>query len=84
MSSTEKNRQYKQAYARRHPDRVRRFRNANRRSTQGGPNSGKEWTSAEMKLVLEFDGTDRELAAKLGRSVEAIQLKRMRIGGRPT
>lgn len=46
--------------------------------TQGAPNHRKPWTLADMALLTEFDGTDRELSAKIGRSVQAIQHMRHR------
>lgn len=46
---------------------------------QGGENSGKTWTSEEMDLLTTFEGTDRELSAKIGRSVQAIQGMRSKV-----
>lgn len=34
------------------------------------------WTDEECELVLNFEGTDEELAYKIGRSVAAIQTRR--------
>lgn len=36
---------------------------------------------AETILLLSWSGTDRELAAELGRSVQAVQVKRSRLRG---
>lgn len=36
----------------------------------------RRWTCEECELVLNFDGTDEELAYKIGRSVAAIQCRR--------
>lgn len=37
---------------------------------------GERWTPEDEKLVTTFEGTDRELAKKIFRSVVAIQVKR--------
>ena len=42
-------------------------------------NSRAEWTEREDKMVLAHSIPDRELAAKIGRSVQAIQIRRSRI-----
>lgn len=42
-------------------------------------NWGKEWTEIEMNLLLDFDGSDAELAKVLGRSKISIQIKRSRV-----
>lgn len=44
-----------------------------------GERLGYEWTQAEDAAVLAREMTDRELAAKLGRSVQAIHLRRWRL-----
>lgn len=36
----------------------------------------RRWTCEECELVLNFEGTDEELAYKIGRSVAAIQTRR--------
>lgn len=38
-----------------------------------------DWTPEEEQLLLCFSGTDRELAKKIGHSVQAIQIRRCRI-----
>ena len=57
------------------------YRQRNYAQTQGGLNSRKEWTTSEDEMVRARSITDRELALKLGRSVQAIQIRRSRIGG---
>jgi hypothetical protein len=57
------------------------YRQRNYAQTQGAPNTRNPWTEAEDKQVLAREVTDRELSAKLGRSVQAIQIRRSRIGG---
>jgi len=51
--------------------------------TQGAPNTGKHWTMTEVERITATDRpTDRELYTELGRSVKAIQIKRVRSKGR--
>lgn len=57
------------------------YRQRNYAQTQGGSNTRKEWTSSEDEMVRAREASDRELALKLGRSVQAIQIRRSRIGG---
>ena len=38
-----------------------------------------DWTQEEEQLLFCFNGTDRELAKKIGHSVQAIQIRRCRI-----
>jgi hypothetical protein len=42
-------------------------------------NSYCKWTSEDTETLLNFEGTDYELALKLGRSISAIQLRRFRL-----
>ncbi len=44
----------------------------------------KPWTPQEDALVLCFSGTDRELAAKIERSVQTIQVRRSRLKKKQT
>lgn len=74
-----KQREYNLRYYERHPEARARSRQRNYAKTQGGPNTGKLWTSAEDERVLAHDITDRELSAELGRSVQAIQVRRVRL-----
>jgi hypothetical protein len=43
----------------------------------------RKWTSEEITTLLNFDGTDEELAFELGRSCHAIENKRRRLKGEP-
>lgn len=45
--------------------------------TQGARNSWKPWTKEEIRLVMEHKMTDSELAKLIGRSIGAIQQKRL-------
>ena len=54
-------------------------RQRNYAQTQDAPNARTEWTEREDRMVLAHEIPDRELAAKIGRSVQAIQVRRSRI-----
>ncbi len=60
----------------------RKYRNNLRRSnyqqTADAPNTGKRWTTAELRKVMAHKVSDRKLSAEIGRSVEAIQIARAR------
>jgi len=66
-------------------ERFRRTRNEQkaryrlRTGSSTALNGGCEWTKAEKDAVLRRATSDRELAAELGRSVQAIQVKRTRL-----
>jgi hypothetical protein len=62
-----------------HPDKRKEQRDRRRNKTSFAPNGRKNWTEEEERLALEFEGTDMELATKLGRSEHAIQVKRYRL-----
>lgn len=57
-----------------HDQRLRYYR-----KTQNARNSYKRWSKQEVEMVLRHDISDTELSVKLGRSVQAIQLKRSRM-----
>jgi hypothetical protein len=44
-----------------------------------GDGSKREWTDAEDRVVLAHEIPDREIAAKIGRSVCAVQKRRHRL-----
>ncbi len=51
-------------------------RNNYAKSRVNATNQRNEWTLKEINEILNSPLTDRELSAKLGRSVQTIQLKR--------
>lgn len=59
------------------------YRNKSRKryfsKTSFAPRGGQVWTSEEQRLVLAHEMTDMELAAKIGRSVGAIQKQRAKL-----
>ena len=62
------------------------YRQRNYAQTQGARNTRKEWTESEDSAITlrGVNGramTDRELSEYLGRSMQAIQIRRSRIGG---
>lgn len=48
--------------------------------SRNAPNKGRRWTEEEIKIIMEHSMTDREIAELIGRSVEAIQVKRCKWG----
>ena len=48
-------------------------------STKYATNNKRPWTKEEEKMILEHSITDRQLAQKLGRSVQAIQVRRSKL-----
>lgn len=58
-------------------DTARKYRNRMRKrnyqQTAYAPNHRQKWSLSEIKMVLEHKIPDRELSAKIGRSVAAIQ-----------
>lgn len=53
-----------------------RMRKRNYQQTAYAPNHRQKWSISEIKMVLEHKIPDRELSAKIGRSVGAIQSTR--------
>lgn len=51
-----------------------------RKANQFAPNDHQPWTLEEMQAVVDHDMPDATLATLLGRSEQAIQTKRNRIG----
>ena len=41
--------------------------------------SRRRWTNSDIEMLLNFNGTDRQLSKIIGRSVQAIQVKRVLI-----
>lgn len=66
-------------WKREHPERSRESTHRVYRETAYAPKHKQEWTDAEDRQVLARDMTDRDLSAKIGRSVQAIQVRRARI-----
>lgn len=49
------------------------------KATENARNSGKCWTAAEDKLVIEHSISDRELSKTIGRSMKAILVRRAKL-----
>lgn len=66
-------------YRKLHPDK----RNAERKryyaKTSYSVNHNNPWTDEEVDIILKHEMTDMEISEKIGRSVQAIQLKRYNI-----
>jgi hypothetical protein len=50
----------------------------NYRKTQNAENHGKRWDGKDIQKVLAHEISDAELSQKLGRSVQAIQMCRLK------
>lgn len=62
-----------------HKDKRNEWRKRNYNKTTNAINSNKHWSQKEEKLVLMSELTDFELAQIIGRSVQAIQLRRHKL-----
>jgi hypothetical protein len=51
------------------------------RKTQNSLNSGKRWTDEDVDQIIMPKKLDTKLAVELGRSVEAIQVRRCKFWG---
>ncbi|MFA7254216.1 MAG: hypothetical protein WC107_06735 [Patescibacteria group bacterium] len=71
-------------WKKRHPDRRNALRKANYRSTvKNARNSHKPWEPEEDSAIIAANRPrDRELSALIGRSVQAIQVRRTKLLGR--
>lgn len=72
------------ASRKRHPQtrnrQRQRYYDVNRADPRNTRNSRDEWTLVDMNAITAPDKpSDRELSAKLGRSMKAIQVKRVKI-----
>ena len=45
----------------------------------GAFNKKKRWLKFEMDMIIDKEYSDRIIAGKIGRSVKAIQMKRLRV-----
>ena len=61
------------------PDLRNKFRKRNYNQTMNVPNAGKYWSKAEDDAVLARLVTDRMLSEQIGRSMQAIQNRRLRL-----
>lgn len=62
-----------------HPQKRNEWRKRNYHKTTNAKNTLKRWSQSDEELVLNSDLTDFELSQKIGRSVQAIQLKRYKL-----
>lgn len=49
------------------------------RRTQNAENSKQTWSDREIEIIMARESSDREIAEQIGRSVNAIQIKRHRM-----
>lgn len=67
----------------RYPDKRSAMRRRNyQRGMRDARRGYQPWTQEEDIKVLAHSVTDRELARDIGRSVQAIQIRRSRLGGK--
>lgn len=67
-------------YNLKHPDKKKKHRRRNYlKGRKNDFRSGKHWTKKEIEIILHCKGNDRRLAHKIGRSVQAIQVRRSKI-----
>lgn len=67
------------AWRYRHPAGRNKQRRRNYARSRGGEREREAWTPQEDAAVLEHAVADRILAGELGRSVQAIQIRRARL-----
>ena len=61
-------------------DKVNEQKKRNYKQTvRNAHNYKKQWTKEEEKMILDHNISDRELAEQLGRSVQAIQVRRSKL-----
>lgn len=71
---------YQKKFRSRNPEKRNKERKENYdRGAKYNYSSYVGYSKQEEKIILEFKGTDRELAKLIGRSVRAIQAKRVKI-----
>lgn len=75
---------WNKAWRERHPDRRHRWKTDYRARTGSGtgPRLREPWTSDEDAAVIAHAVPDRDLAEQLGRSVQAIAMRRWRLNKR--
>lgn len=72
--------EYNKEWRKNHPEaRAAAAKRNYDKSRDGAFNAGQPWTQHEDELVLTSSLTDRELAAKIGRSAHSIQIRRVRL-----
>lgn len=69
----------KKNWRRKYPEKRNAERKKYYRKTQNARKSGDIWTDVEILMVKKHAIPDSELASKIGRSVQAIQIKRSRL-----
>lgn len=59
--------------------RNRHRKNNYQKTREGAYNARQEWTVDEMEMILSSSLCDREISKIIGRSVQAIQMKRSKL-----
>ena len=72
----------KDRWKKNHPEKQREYnRKYYKRSADKAERTKAPWTNAEIKMIMEHKKPDAELAEMLGRSMQAIQVKRAKVKG---
>lgn len=74
--------EYHKTWRLKNPEKRNEGKMRNYGKTAFTKNHMKSWSKHELKVLINWTGTDSALAQKLGRSVQAIQHKRSRIKDR--
>lgn len=80
MTNYEKHKMWRKKY----PEKRNKDRRRYYAQFTDAENRRDRWALKEIDMVLKHDIPDRELAEKLGRSVQSIQTARWRYGNRKT
>lgn len=70
---------YQKKYKATHKDKIYELKHKYYSKTAFAPNHRFRFTDEEIQLIKDHNITDTEIAKKLGRSVQSIQIKRSRL-----
>ena len=70
---------YQKKYKENHPEKVYKSKRKYYKKTAFAVNHKQRFTDEEIQLIKDHTLTDTEIAKKIGRSVNAIQIKRSRL-----
>lgn len=80
MSSYVHNKTWRIRHPKKRYESKKRYYRRHRNNPQNRKNSGQEWTPSELKrITARVRPPDSVLARKIGRSVEAVQVKRSKL-----
>lgn len=70
---------YQRKYKKNHPEKVYKDKRKYYKKTAFAANHRQRFTEEEIQMIKDHTMTDTEIAKKLGRSVQSIQIKRSRL-----